>query len=728
MKNFLTFIFIFFIGISLIRAQVIFSEDFESGQLPDGWLIQSNASDGGWVVGTPSGLSSQYFTFLSNGSNYIIGTNDDDCNCDKSNEYLITPLLDFTDHSALILKFDAYYEDNAFQNSQEEATIEISLDSVNWTVLEDLHGHGSWDKHIIDLSPYAGEDTVYIGFRYHDDSGWMYGFGIDNVSIEVPASLDAELVEVNSKKFGEVGNVLPLTGTIYNNGASTINSLHITYNTDGFNPVSESINNINVPAFSYYEFELTNPWLAVAAGDFVLEMTIDSVNGSTDEILTNNTGSFNTQIFDVVEVPNKIDSLLNTIPLITEVANAGDGLNKPTDLDFFPILGKDELWIINQRIESSGGSTVTISDATNGPSDFWMRVDGNAWHFMSLPTGIAFSSDNFNFASSPGVKDANHNNGTFTGPTLWSSDPEIYAQPSGGNGSHLDMLHGSPFSMGIAHEIDNVFWVYDDWNKDIVRYDFVEDHGPGNDDHSDAIVRRFKNIGINADADIPNHLILDKNTDWLYFVDNGNDRVIRLDINSDSVRTSIPTINEPLAEHSRVNNFTYEVIIDTDLVQACGIEIFENYLFVGDYSNGDIVVYDMINNFVELGRIVTNEPGLTGIKIGPDGNLWCTNRIQNTLIKVQPSQVTSTTSIVDNLSIDILPNPSTGNIRVSFSNEITNMKKNLLVKNTSGQNLIALENVRDDQELDLSDLPNGIYFLTCSAETFFITKRIVIQK
>jgi hypothetical protein len=73
-------------------------------------------------------------------------------------------------------------------------------------------------------------------------------------------------------------------------------------------------------------------------------------------------------------------------------------------------------------------------------------------------------------------------------------------QPSGGNGSHLDMLHGSPFSMGIAHEVDNVFWVCDDWNKDIVRYDFVGDHGPGNDDHSDAIVNRYENIGIDADG------------------------------------------------------------------------------------------------------------------------------------------------------------------------------------------------------------------------------------
>ena len=107
------------------------------------------------------------------------------------------------------------------------------------------------------------------------------------------------------------------------------------------------------------------------------------------------------------------------------------------------------------------------------------KQDGNAWHFMSLPTGIAMS-DNGNFATSNGVYDANHDGGSpFTGPTLWSSDMSIYAEPSGGNGSHLDMLHESPYCQGIASETLNRFWVVDGNLGDIVMYDFKADHGPG---------------------------------------------------------------------------------------------------------------------------------------------------------------------------------------------------------------------------------------------------------
>ena len=37
---------------------------------------------------------------------------------------------------------------------------------------------------------------------------------------------------------------------------------------------------------------------------------------------------------------------------------------------------------------------------------------------------------------------------------------------------------------GIAADSAKVYWVMDGHNGNICRYDFVEDHGPGYDDHS----------------------------------------------------------------------------------------------------------------------------------------------------------------------------------------------------------------------------------------------------
>ena len=39
--------------------------------------------------------------------------------------------------------------------------------------------------------------------------------------------------------------------------------------------------------------------------------------------------------------------------------------------------------------------------------------------------------------------------------------------------------------MGIAHKEDNAFFIFDGNTGDIVLYDFKQDHGPGNADHSD---------------------------------------------------------------------------------------------------------------------------------------------------------------------------------------------------------------------------------------------------
>lgn len=711
-----------------LSAQVIFEENFEGATLPDGWTITTNANDGGWLVGSAPALSSQAFPIESNGSSRIIATNDDGCNCNKSNEYLIMPPLDLSDMTGVVLSFDAFYTDQSYQGNQEDATIEVSLDGTNWTVLEDLHGHGSWDRHNVDLSAYAGEANVLVGFRYDDGGGWLYGFAIDNVAVEVPPALEVSLAEVDRRLFGEVDRPITVAGTIYNAGINAINTLEVSYTIAGGAPVVEVLEGLNIPAFSYYAFTLETLWVPANPGIFEVEVAIVSVNMTNDEDQTNNALGFESEIFALVVPPNKITEFAAAPAVISEVEGAANSLDKPTDLDFFPILGKDELWVINQRTENIGGSTMTMSGSTSENPVFVEKIDGNSWHFMSLPTGIAFSDDNFNFANSAGVQDANHSGGTFTGPALWSSDPEIYAQPSGGNGSHLDMLHGSPYSMGIAHEADNVFWVYDDWNKDIVRYDFADDHGPGNDDHSDGKIHRYKGIGITADGNIPNHLVLDKATGWLYFVDNGNDRVMRLDINSGTGMVNLPEINEPLEEHFRITGFTTETIIDSGLEAPCGIEIFDGVLYVGDYATGDIVAYDMANDFAEITRIVTGELGLTGIKIGPDGNLWFVNRAQNTLNIATPGDISSTSEVEGNLAIQMSPNPTANVVTITVPSMDNYQEAMMDVISLTGKVLIPAKPLQPSQTLDLANLPDGLYLLRINGNGNQQYEKIILQR
>lgn len=708
-------------------SQALFSENFESGALPSTWEVQTLATDGGWRVGNSQSLSSAYFPIQSNNSSFFVGTNDDQCNCNKSNDRLISPAIDLSTVQAAVLSFDAFYIDSGYQGQFEDARVQVSTDKNNWVDVYDIEGNTSWHTHFVNLSEYAGQAEVYISFQYNDGGGWLFGFALDNVTVSVPEALDVELTKISSIAFAETGNPITIDGELNNNGAETIQQLEVAYTLNGELESTEVFDNVNIQALQSGSFSFTQAWIPEMTGNFTVEVTIVSVNGQADVDASDNNLSFNVEIVEKLERKNIIQDILNSTPDIQTIATASDQLNRPTDLDFFPILGKDELWVVNQRTESDGGSTLTISNASSTADNRWLRVDGNAWHFMSLPTGIAFSDDNFNFAVSPGVLDANHSGGTFTGPALFSSDPAIYAQPSGGNGSHLDMLHGSPYSMGIAHDSGNAFWIYDNYNKDIVYYDFVEDHGPGNDDHSDGIVRRYSNMGISADADIPNHMILDKSSGWLYFVDNGNDRVIRLNTNSGTSSTPLALINEQLAEHSRVNGYSWEVLIE-GLDRPCGIEIIDNVLLVGEYNTGEIIAYDMDTDFNEMGRIETGVVGLTGIKVGPDGSVWYTNRILNELNKIQVGETTSTEDILLSENTRVWPNPVSNLLHTQFNKELAGQNKSVSIHTVAGQ-MIYRENTNQNVlVIDVSQYESGMYLIHIKTNEAHTVRKIDISR
>jgi len=416
----------------------------------------------------------------------------------------------------------------------------------------------------------------------------------------------------------------------------------------------------------------------------------------------------------LVKTINVKDPIPNIIPSYTSVnntftydviVNSSNQIDQPRDLDFHP---NGDLWITNTGTENSGGSTVKVTNPSMTSQNSLWEQDGNAWHFMSLPSGIAFSN-NGNFATSTSVLDANHGGNYFTGPTLWSSDPLIYAKPSGGNGSHLDMLHASPYSMGIASEKDNIFWVYDDYSNDIVRYDFAEDHGPGNSDHDDGELIRYQEMGLSAiNNDIVNHLVLDANKKWLYFVDGGNKRVLRLDI---TTGTAIPAPSsflqqEALASYQKMTGFAWEEVVITGLVQPAGVDIIDNMLVVTDHSNGDIVFYDVsVIPALEIGRIQTNEPGIMGAVIGPNGKLWYANAALDKVVKIEPSTIIIAAIEENQLVLSgnrIYPNPVSNTLHFTLT---ANFVK---IFDLNGKLILANNNINT---IDVSMFNKGVYFI-----------------
>ncbi|MBA2663875.1 MAG: hypothetical protein H0U74_16420 [Bradymonadaceae bacterium] len=327
------------------------------------------------------------------------------------------------------------------------------------------------------------------------------------------------------------------------------------------------------------------------------------------------------------------------LPKFTVIAGSTAGISSPNDLAFhLHSTRKDELWVLNQGTSNSGGSTVTLSNAglSNQQADF--RRDGNAWHFMSRPTSLAFGENGL-WATGVGVQDANHSGGTFAGPSLWSSDMTIYAvvgsSPSAEvNGSHLDMLHGSPFAMGIAHDTNNVYWVYDGYHGHIARYDFQSPHYPGGHDHADGRIHRYTEVKINRHATLPSHMVLDKSSGWLYINDTTNKRILRMNTKTGVKLKNLPLTNENLAEHWEMHQVSWEVFINTGLNQPVGMALNSHHLFVSDHGTSELIAFDLATG-TELHRVKT-ATGVRGITLGPDNKLWLANYLTHQALRLDP--------------------------------------------------------------------------------------------
>ena len=182
---------------SVLCQTVLLDEDFQLGTLPPGWSQSTNATDGGWLLGTNTSLQSVYWSIAPHGN--FIATNDDACDCDKSVDYLITPPMDLTGVASAVLQFQNYFDGGTLFGGTEEATVEYSLDGgVTWNILQTITGadNGLWDEQTVSLNSLIGNSGVLIGFHYYDDFNWLFGWAIDDVYVFEVAGLDLGVLPI----------------------------------------------------------------------------------------------------------------------------------------------------------------------------------------------------------------------------------------------------------------------------------------------------------------------------------------------------------------------------------------------------------------------------------------------------------------------------------------------------------------------------------------------------
>lgn len=322
------------------------------------------------------------------------------------------------------------------------------------------------------------------------------------------------------------------------------------------------------------------------------------------------------------------------------------------DLDFHK--ERNELWVVQRQFNVEGicaqsnpfsdrcssldGEVTIIFEPGTPNQAHETRIDGNAWHFMRRPPALAMGTpDRFATCGEANTGNFEDDPTQFIGPSLWSTDLSVFAKPSGGNGSHMDMLHATAWCMGIAWEKDNVYWLFNGDKGSIDRYDFAQDHGPGNDDHSDGQIRRYVEGDVFRVEGVPSHMEFNPADSQLYIADTGGARILKLDTRSGSNGGPFFPVYEPLADSGMVNGATLtEVVPGGTLNQPSGLAIMDNLIFITDHATSRFYAYDMEGNQVRVLETDFPPGSLSGIEFGPDGKLYFSDMLTGAVYRLDP--------------------------------------------------------------------------------------------
>jgi hypothetical protein len=332
------------------------------------------------------------------------------------------------------------------------------------------------------------------------------------------------------------------------------------------------------------------------------------------------------------------DGTLDSVTLVEIFAPQAKVALSATSLAFNPTV-PGELWVALRQFPSGKpcteadqrgcaalpGLMAVVSDATGPAPTADLKEDGNSWHFMRRPTAMAWS-DGALFASCGEAYTDNFEDVPvpYAGPALWSSDPGIFGvEPTAGqNGTHLDMLHETPYCMGIAWEADNVYWAVNGDAGSLDRYDFNVPHQIGGEDHSDGEVYRYVTGELTRVPEVPSHAAYDAARELVYVADTGNGRVLSVDPSPAQRTGDIATYEELKGSGEMSGAAVFELVPPGTLELPSGLAFAKDRLFVTDNATSRIHVFDAEGK--ELERLDTGLPtgSLAGITLGPDQKLY----------------------------------------------------------------------------------------------------------
>lgn len=420
---------------------------------------------------------------------------------------------------------------------------------------------------------------------------------------------------------------------------------------------------------------------------------------------------------------------------VEAVPIAGAALRGPRDVAFSPRPGVhlggyasgrafptdgDEAWVANAL-----GHALTVVPGLGSPGEgaALERSDRGFYHYLINVTGISFNGvadsgrregrDTFGFFATCSQNDNTYlgrkESNFFMGPTMYDSDPDPAKRNLvGKNGEecrafdddcfllHTDMLHEAPRCGGILHDPEletaygSAFWQSDGWNKELVRFDFQQPHGPGLMDHTVAAVRRYPEITVDVVEGF--HAGLATVGDTLFVASTG-EGVVRA-FNTSSARFGSTAREAYPIFSSRLPSFDYSIYVCADVTEfAAGLEaptglaISGGRLFVAEGGAARVSVFEIASG-ERLGGINLGEGALPqGMAFAPSspGLLYIADSGTDSLLRVAVDE-------------DCGAGPPTTALNPAYAAPTGALLEELLRRRAGGEECVA-ENALPDEAL-----------------------------
>ena len=274
MKKALLFAFAVLFATAMMAQNrvVLLQESFDGSTLPAGWSISSNNSN--WSVSATNNA----------------GGTANEMKLDWSPQFngitrLVSPAIDLTGINSVVFSFK-----HALDNYSGTNTIGIATSSdggANWNQAwsQGYATSGAWSVSQEISTADMGQANVQFCIFFNGNSYNINDWYFDDIVVFTLENLDLGVSSINIPDFIASGEHL-IGMTVFNYGVTTVTTMKASYAIDGTTVVTQDFD-VNIPSLgsASVEFSVIQQF---SPGNYVVDVTIEKVNGEDDDVADNN--------------------------------------------------------------------------------------------------------------------------------------------------------------------------------------------------------------------------------------------------------------------------------------------------------------------------------------------------------------------------------------------------------------------------------------------------------